>query len=182
MAADPRAQDAVDLFVDACVTDVLRLPPRVVDPSRIRSHELAEDAASQVEGRKHGTPVHEFSFKGSRVKLLTSKGEDGACVVRVSRADEGDMQSAFLEAVERIAAGSGAAIEPASVEVQGDPGTTVTTRSWRLPSKRGVLILAISTSPAHIGAQHCMTASYPAQGASPTGTPRRTPDICPYRE
>lgn len=143
MAAEP-AQDAVDLFVDFCVTDVLGLRPRVTEPSRLRSEEMAAGK------------IWEFGFKGSRVKLLAVRGEDQICGVQVSRADEAAIQAAFLRAIERTAAESGGRFEAAPAPSAGAAGAN--RRSWILETSKAKLRLSIAELQT-FGYQYLMTSS-----------------------
>lgn len=155
MAADPRAQDAVDLFIDACVTDVLGLPPRLVDPSRISSHQTT-DFAFQIEGRLRSRPVYEFNFKDSRARIFTSH-DRGFCAAWVGHAEEADIQAAFERAVQRAAAEGRARLEPAPADVRTESGGT--RRAWVLRSEKAKLVLSIATSLPAFGVQHIMTSS-----------------------
>jgi hypothetical protein len=153
MAADPRAQDAVDVFIDYCVTDVLGLRPRVTDPSRFIVERVGKD------------PAYVFRFKASRAKVLANRGPKGSCAVQVLSADEADMQAAFLQAVERAAAERGARLDPAiEIEVaKGVPKLRVekgmTKRSWVLRSEKATLVLSIATTPPNLAAEHIMTSA-----------------------
>jgi hypothetical protein len=163
MAADPRAQDAVDLFIDACVTDVLGLRPRVVDPSRISSHPTRE-FGFQVERRLRSAPVYEFNFKDSRAKVFTSH-DRGLCAAWVGHADEADIQAAFERAVQRAAAEGRATLAPASAEGPAESGGTL--RAWVLRSQKVNLVLSITTSLPAYGVQHVMTSASAPQPGPP---------------
>jgi len=155
MGADLRAEDAVDLFIDACVTDVLGLRPRVNDPSRITS-QVTRDFGFQVEGRLRSRPVYEFNFKGSRARVFTSQ-DRGLCAAWVSHAEEADIQAAFERAVQRAAAEGRATLEPAPADLRTEAGGTL--HAWVLRSQKAKLVLSITTSLPAFQVQHVMTAS-----------------------
>ena len=158
MAADPRAQDAVDLFIDACVTDVLGLRPRVTDPSRITSRQTTDFALQG--GGLRTSPVYEFVFKSTRAKVFTSRSRS-VCTAWVGHAEEADMLAAFERAVQRAAAEAQATLEPQAADGRR------CARVWVLRSPKAKLVLSLAASLPAFGVQHVMVSAPAPEGARP---------------
>lgn len=159
-AKDARADDAVSVFGDLCVSLFTGSQKPQIDPARFTFTRIAEATAREIKPDVKG-PLWDVSGVKSGVHMLVHYEPAGLCVVEVAEADEATVRADFLALVQRTSTSLGSPAQRQPDRLNRIEGKDATTSMWRMKSPKGDIMLAVTTYPdAKFMIQHLMTASY----------------------
>lgn len=159
-APDAKADDAVAVFGDLCVSLFTGNPKSEVDPTRFAITKMSEQNAREIKPTVKG-PLWDVSAPGSGVHMLVHNEPAGMCVVEVAEADEAGVRTDFDRLVQQTSTALGSATKREPDKKNKIGGKDATTSMWRMTGRKGDIMLALTTYPeAKFMIQHLMTVSY----------------------
>lgn len=160
-AGDPRAQDAVAIFMSFCVATLGsrdKALERLGAGNQLAVRLSDEKVKALQSGRAGGVAWAVSSPKGAQ--LLLEYEARGICGVRVAEAEERSMQSGLDLALRKMAQQLGAKLVESSPGVRTQQGVRRTFAHFVIESGAGKGLIALTTSDRRVGEQqHFMTFS-----------------------
>jgi hypothetical protein len=159
-APDSRADDAVAVFDDLCVSMMSGKQTSAFDSSRFAFTKISEQNAREIKPDVKG-PLWDISGVKSGVHMLVHYEPNGMCVVEVAEADEATIRADFERLIQRTSSSLNVVAQREPDKRNSIEGKDATTSMWRITGTKGDIMLAVTTYPdPKFMIQHLMTVSY----------------------
>jgi hypothetical protein len=159
-APDPRADDAIAVYDNLCVSMMSGKKASQFDPARFAFTKISEENGREIKPDVEG-PLWDVSGRKSDVHMLVHYEPSGMCVVEVAQADEATIRADFERLVQQTSKSLNSAPQREPDKRNSVDGKDATTSMWRVKGTKGDIMLAITTYPEpKFMIQHLMSASY----------------------